>query len=213
MSAVDHILVERGRRRSSGSPSTGRQALNALDPLAHRELSAALDRYAADPALARRGDHRRGRARVLRRQRPEGARRHQRGRPSADRLRRHLAPLRSRQARDRRGERARARRRRRDRRGLRSRDRGRSCGVRAARAARRPRGARRRRAAAARAPPAAEIRHGAGAHRPPLRRRGGEAHRPDQRRGAARRAEGARARRWPTRSSRARRSRSRPRSR
>ncbi len=43
-------------------------ALNALNPPAHRELSAALDSYAADLRAARRGDHRHGRACVLRRQ-------------------------------------------------------------------------------------------------------------------------------------------------
>ena len=192
MSAFDHVLVERGRgdpldhhRPPAGAEcaqSAGAsRAFGGARPLRRRSRA------------ARRGDHRRGRARLLRRQRPEGARRRECRRSSADRLRRHLASLRSREAGDRRGERARARRRRRDRRGLRSRDRGRPRRVRAARAARRPRGARRRRPAAARAQPAAEIRHGAGAHRPPLRRRGGQAHRADQRRGAARGAEDARA--------------------
>ena len=50
-------------------------ALNALIPLGHRELSAALD-LRRRAGLARRGDHRRGRARVLCRQRPQVARRH-----------------------------------------------------------------------------------------------------------------------------------------
>ena len=37
--------------RSCGSRIDRPQALNALNPLAHRELSAALDSFAADPAL------------------------------------------------------------------------------------------------------------------------------------------------------------------
>jgi crotonobetainyl-CoA hydratase len=50
MSAPDHILVERDGAVlwiTIDRP----QALNALDPQAHRALSAALDLYAADPAL------------------------------------------------------------------------------------------------------------------------------------------------------------------
>ena len=50
MSAVDHIVVEADASVlwiTIDRP----QALNALDPQAHRALSAALDLYAADPAL------------------------------------------------------------------------------------------------------------------------------------------------------------------
>ena len=50
MSAVDHIVVE-AEAAVLWITIDRPQALNALDPQAHRALSAALDLYAADPAL------------------------------------------------------------------------------------------------------------------------------------------------------------------
>ena len=72
MTAFEHILTERDGAIlwiTINRPA----ALNSLNPQAHRELSAALDGYAADASVARCGHHRHGRARVLRRQRPQGA--------------------------------------------------------------------------------------------------------------------------------------------
>ena len=78
MSTSEHILVERDDAIlwiTINRP----QALNALNPLAHRELSSALDSFADRSRAARRRDHWRRRTRILRRQRLEGARHHQCG--------------------------------------------------------------------------------------------------------------------------------------
>ena len=96
MSAFEHIA---GRARTAAIlwiTINRPAALNALNPLAHRELSAALDGFAADPALRVAVITGAGERAFCVGSDLKARADRQRGRSSADRLRRHLASLRSR---------------------------------------------------------------------------------------------------------------------
>ena len=150
-----------------------------------RRTGGGIRRLRSGPGGARTGAHRRRRAGVLRRLRPQGARAQRRGRDAGHRLRRAHRALRPGQAGARGGQRRCHRRRPGAGAGLRPGDRRPPRPLRAAGAARRP--GRPRRPAPPGAPDPAQAGDGDRPHRAPAERRGSARPRPAQRRGRRRR--------------------------